>query len=200
MRNKLLFLALVMVTAGAVQAADVELTPFAGYRFGGEIKAENSNFFLEDVEVDDDAAFGFALDLKIHKGLTIELMASRQDSAFVSDTGLFDPQATVFDVEVTYYHVGVGWAWKKEGFEPFVLGSIGITDLSPDEVTLRDEEEFSASIGGGVKIWANPHLGFRFEGRGFWTDTDDRDDEWEFWEYNDDMYQVEVRVGLIIAF
>lgn len=200
MRRALVLLTVVLATPGAVQATEVEITPFAGYRFGGEIKANNSDFFDVDVEVDEDAAFGFALDLKINKGLTVELMASRQDSEFVTDTGLFNPQDPVLDVEVTYYHVGVGWAWKREEYEPFLIGSIGITDLSPNEVTLRDEQEFSASIGGGVKIWVNPHLGFRFEGRGFWTDTDDRDDEWEFWNYDDDLYQGEVKVGLIIAF
>ena len=66
---------------------------------------------------------------------------------------------------------------------------------------LHDEDEFSMSFGGGVKVWINNHVGFRFEGRGYWTDLGSAEDEWQFWdEYDDDLYQAEVKVGLVISF
>lgn len=200
MRRLQVLLVVLVAAVSVASAADVELVPFAAYRFGGEVKAQDSSYFDYDVEIDEDLAYGFAIDIGITSGLQIELMASRQDSDFVRSSGLFDPQEAVLPVKVTYYHVGVGWAWKLEDCEPFVIGSLGMTELAPGDAALRDETEFSASIGGGVKVWANRHVGFRFEGRGFWTNTSDQGDDWDFWNYDNDLYQGEIRAGLIIAF
>jgi opacity protein-like surface antigen len=198
--RKILILLTVLVAAAGAQAAELELTPFIGYRFGGDVPAESSDLFDVDVEVDEDAALGLALDIRVVHGLMIELFASRQDTQFVDDAGLFVPGEDLLDVEITYYHVGVGWGWKIDDLEPFVLGSLGIANVSPDSFGLRDEDEFSMSFGGGLKVWLNDHVGFRFEARGFWTDLSSAED-WEFWdEYDDDLYQGEVKVGLAISF
>jgi hypothetical protein len=201
MRKTMLLLTLLAVTAGSAHAAELELTPFISYRFGGEVPAESSDVFPVDAEVDEDAAYGLSMNLKVKPGLLIELFASRQDTEFIDDSGLFAPEDNLFDVAITYYHVGVGWSWKIHDYEPFVLGSLGLTNIKPDSFGLHDEDEFSMSFGGGLKIWLNNHVGFRFEGRGFWTDLGSSEEDWEFWEeYDDDLYQGEVKVGLVISF
>jgi hypothetical protein len=201
MRKTLLILTVLIMAAGSASAAELELTPFVGYRFGGDVPQESSEIFEVDVEVDEDAVYGMALDVRVGPGLLIELFTSRQETEFVDDTGLFQPEDVLLDVDVTYYHVGVGWGWRISDFEPFVLGSLGIAKVSPDEFGLHDEDEFSMSFGGGVKVWINNHVGFRFEGRGYWTDLGSAEDEWQFWdEYDDDLYQAEVKAGLIISF
>jgi opacity protein-like surface antigen len=201
MRKTLTILTLLIVAAGSASAAELELTPFIGYRFGGDVPRESSEIFEVDVEVDEAAVYGMALDIKVGPGLLIELFASRQETEFVDDTGLFQPEDVLLDVDVTYYHVGVGWGWRINDVEPFVLGSLGIAKISPDAFGLHDEDEFSMSFGGGVKVWINNHVGFRFEGRGYWTDLGSSEDEWEFWDgYDDDLYQGEVKVGLVISF
>ena len=153
MRKILLVLALLTIAGGSVSAAELELTPFVGYRFGGDVPRESSEIFEVDVEVDEAAVYGMALDIKVGPGVLIELFVSRQETDFIDDAGLFQPDEIVLDVDVSYYHVGVGYGWRINDFEPFVLGSLGITKISPDAFGLHDEDEFSMSFGGGVKIW-----------------------------------------------
>jgi opacity protein-like surface antigen len=201
MRKTLLVLTVLAMTAGGAHAADLELTPFIAYRFGGEVPAESNDLFEVDAKIDEDAAFGIAMDIKVAHGLLIGLFASRQETNFVDDSGLFLPEEDLLGVEITYYQIGVGWSRRIADYEPFVLGSLGITNIKPDAFGLHDEDEFSLSFGGGVKIWFNNHVGARFEARGFWTDLGSAESEWEFWdEYQHDLYQGEVNVGLVLAF
>jgi hypothetical protein len=85
-----------------------ELTPFIGYRWGGTIFADQTFLFGEDVNVAPSANFGanFALPLG-DSGLKLELMANRQASELETDSGLFEPNDEVADIDVTYLHAGL---------------------------------------------------------------------------------------------
>ena len=182
-------------------AANIEITPFAAYRFGGEIEADDNALFSMDVDVDESDAFGVLLGIPVNPGLQIELLYSEQQTELVANDNLFAPQVGLTDVDVTYFHVGVTWQWHFDRVQPFVAGGLGIGRVDPG-VPGTDDDRFSMNFGGGVKIMTSPHVGVRFEGRTYWTNTSD-DDYWDDWDdYNgwNDLVQGEVKVGLVLAF
>jgi opacity protein-like surface antigen len=187
-------------------AQGIELTPFVGYRWGGEIVAGQSNLFSYDVKVDDSAAFGLLLGVPIAWGLDLELMVDRQQTSFKTDRGLFEPSLEIADVDVTYYHIGLLWQWETPNIRPFVVISAGVTNLDLDLPNVGTETKFSGSFGGGVKVPISRNLGLRLEGRGFWTSLGRRGGnswcrtcDW-YYDYDDDLYQGEARLGLTVTF
>jgi hypothetical protein len=179
----------------------VELTPYYGFRWGGEISAEDNQLFAIDVEFENSSSYGLMIDFPINQSFMVELMMSRQSTEFIGDGGLFSPSEGLLDVDVSYFHVGALWQWNGEHVLPYVVGSLGLTQLDPDLPGIKDEE-LSAGFGGGVKLMLNPHIGLRLDARFIWTDTGK--DDWEgdcddsCWSYDEDMFQGEVAVGLHI--
>jgi len=188
-----------LFAAGSASAAEFELTPSIGYRWGGGIDAGESPLFTTDVNIADDASYAFSFGIRPQSGLIIELFADRQKTAFVENNELFGEDKVLFDVDVTYYQVGVGWGWTRGDYEPFIVGALGMVQLDPDTPLATSEEDFSLSVGGGVKIWANHHVGFRFELRGFWGNIN-QDNDWPSGNWDKDLYQGEAKVGLVIRF
>lgn len=198
---------LVPAAASAQGAYRFELTPQVGYRFGGEIDGNDNAFFDTDLEVDEGAAFGLTFDIPLSRNFQLELLFNRQDTELVFDEGLFGGNFDVADVTVDYYHVGVLWQGGNADVNPFFVFSAGVTRLDPDVPGADNEDRFSMSLGGGVKIFFNEHVGLRLEGRGFFTAIDDYDsgcydDRWYCDDYYDDgdtLAQGQASVGLIFA-
>jgi hypothetical protein len=125
---------------------------------------------------------------------------------------LFGPTEQQFDLDIDYYHVGALYQWKTKSVSPFIVGSIGIADLDPQDGFNSGTRRFSTSFGGGVKIPLSSHVAVRFEGRGFWTDTgdtrfddDDDDDDSHHRCHDDDgcssgLVQGQVRLGVTVSF
>lgn len=202
-------LALVVVASLAVAdvgaAQSVEINPYGGYRWGGELDADDNALFDEDVELDESGVYGIRLDVAVSRGFQIELLASRQETEFAVDEELFGDDADLLDVQLDTYHIGVLWQGGSGQVHPFAVTSVGVTSIDPDLPSVSSEDRLSASFGGGVKVFLNPHVGFRFEGRFFWTDIDedddrDHDDDCCDVDYGDDLYQGEVTAGLVVAF
>ncbi|HVS03983.1 MAG TPA: outer membrane beta-barrel protein [Thermoanaerobaculia bacterium] len=186
----------------AAQWNRVEISPYGGYRWGGELEAEDNALFRQDVEVDSSATFGLRLAIGVHPNVQVELLAARQESELGLDRQLFGEDRGLLDVTINYYHLGGLFQWGGGQAQPFVTVSGGIGRIAPDLPGVAAEERLSASFGGGVKVFVNRHVGFRFEGRFFWTDTNDDDDffddDWGL-DYGDDLYQGEVTVGLVLG-
>ena len=75
MRRTIALTALLVCCCGTSAAGDIEITAMYGYRWGGEIDADQSPLFTEDVEIDDGAAYGLALGFRPLGALIIELSA-----------------------------------------------------------------------------------------------------------------------------
>jgi opacity protein-like surface antigen len=180
-----------------------ELSPFVGYRWGGTIFADQSFLFNQDVDVASSANLGlnFAFPLG-DSGMKLELMANRQSSELETDSGLFEPDNEVADIDVTYLHAGLQFPFaRSRNATPYVVVSAGLANLDPQVSGVEAENRFSASAGVGVKLPMSDALSIKLEGRGYYTALEE-DNDCSFCDYfyNQDFYQGEVNLGLIFSF
>ncbi len=181
----------------------VELSLFAGYRWGGTVFADNGFVFNEDLQVESSPSFGADIAIPIGRsGLKLTLMASHQASELGTGGGLFEPDNEIADFDVTYFHGGVQIPFaQSRNAIPYALVSAGVANLDPQIPGLSDETRFSASAGIGVKVPLSRALSLRLEGRGFYTALEDNTD-CAFCDYliDQNFYQGEVNAGLSISF
>ncbi|HET7434559.1 MAG TPA: outer membrane beta-barrel protein [Thermoanaerobaculia bacterium] len=188
------------------RAADnaFEITPFAGYRWGGTIFAGETRLFHVDADVAPSGAFGVDLAIPVNdNGLKIELMADHQASHLERESGLFDPGTNLADVDVTYFQAGVQIPFaQSRNARPFVVLGAGIANIDPQVTGVSSESRFAASAGVGVKLPITDNVGFKILGRGFYTalENDDADCVICDYVYDRNFYQGEVNVGVTFSF
>jgi opacity protein-like surface antigen len=197
MQKLLILLALLPVcsTVGAV-----ELTPFVGYRWGGELEAGDNTLFDVNVDIDESDAIGMSIEIPVALGLSVEIRGVQQETDFIQNQPLFGEDAVIAGVQLDYYHAGVSWQWKIGDVRPYVAGGLGVARIDPEGGS--SEDRFSVTFGGGVKLDVLEWLGFRFEGRGYVTNIDDNfdGDDCCFERYDDNIVQGEVNVGMVFSF
>ncbi len=210
--------ALLLLFPGIIlaQEANVEITPFIGYRWGGEIDSVDSLFDV-DLKVESHNSFGLLVDIPLTKHFQLELLADRQSTSMAEEGPLFSPDLNTInvDVDITYYQVGLLWQWDIRRVKAFVATGIGIAEIDPRFSLAKNEEKLSASLATGIKTQLSKHLGLRVEARGFWSDTAsgwDWDWDWDWdedcqpdcweggWNGRIDLLQAEISVGLIVSF
>lgn len=215
--------ALALLVAGASAAASaqvregtVEISPFAGYLFGGEFDRGSTSLFDFEVQADDDATFGVRLGYNLTENFEMEFQASRTETEFVTeDDELFDPDEQDFGDLTIDYFMGYGtFNFGRRRAVPYITVGAGVARLDPDVPgsRARKDTRFTASVGIGVKAFVNPHFGFRFDGRGYATSLGDRDDDDNFFcddgDFFDDcdsdrtewLTNGEISAGLVFAF
>ncbi len=162
---------LLLVPASSRADWGAEITPFAGFRFGGSFEDNTTGL---ELDVDEGESFGIILDVRATHETEYELFYSVQKTQLKGD-GLLagDP---LFDLDIHYLHIGGTYLFPGEKVRPFIGGGLGLTYFSPDGPGLDSEVYFSLSLGGGAKIPISKRVGLRFEARGFLTilpdDTD----------------------------
>lgn len=149
----------------------MELTPFAGFRFGGNFEDNTTGL---DLDVDEGESFGVILDVRTTHETEYELFYSVQQTELQGE-GLFAGKP-LFDLDIHYLHVGGTYLFPGRRGRPFVSGGLGLTYFSPDRPGMDSEVYFSLSLGGGMKIPVSKRVGLRFEGRGFLTVLPDNTD------------------------
>lgn len=183
-----------------------ELTPFAGYRWGGTIYADRTDLFGQDVDVASSAAYGLNLAIPIGSTpLKLELMANRQNSHLSLGGGLFEPSGRLADMDISYYHAGVQIPFAaSRNATPFVVVSAGIANLDPQIAGVSADNRFSASAGVGIKLPVTENLGFRFEARGYVTSLGNDDRDYCYYCDNNgndrNFYQGETNIGVVFSF
>jgi opacity protein-like surface antigen len=180
-----------------------ELTPFVGYRWGGTIFADQTFIFGEDVNVAPSANFGVNFGIPLgDSGFKLELMANRQSSELETESGLFEPENEVADIDVTYLHAGLQIPFAvSRNATPYAIVSGGLANFDPQIGGVSSENRFSASAGFGVKVPMSRNLSVRLEGRGYYAALEEQD-ECTFCDYfyNEDFFQGEVNLGLTFSF
>jgi len=137
-----------------------EITPFAGYRLGGNFSIDAG----QSVTLDDHASFALALDARADESTQYELFYGYQSTVIRS--AAFAPVG----IYVHYVHAGGTVALPQLGqLKPYFGGGLGIAHLSPGTHIGGDDTRFSLSLALGLRAPVSPHFSLRFEGRGFAT-------------------------------
>ena len=144
-----------------------EITPFVGYRLGGDFDVASSD---QHANLDDHGSFALALAVRRDPYSQYELLYTREETQ-VEKTSSLAP----LDVNVEYLHLGGTVDAEVESdfpLHPYILGGLGLTRFTADSGS--DDTRFSVSLGGGLRVPVSPRFSLRFEARGYLTfvDTD----------------------------
>lgn len=152
---------------GQVDTARFELTPYAGYRFGGTFTDEDGS---TSVELDDGEGFGLIFNLRESANTQWEVVYSRQDTD--ADTSALNGFAPT--TEVRLHHLEGGGTYEFEGgaARPYLALTLGGTRIEPRIPGLKGDTFWSMSIGTGLLIRPTARVGIRLEARAWATLVD----------------------------
>lgn len=149
--------------------AQIEISPFAGYMFGGSLKMYEGKFKAENA-----ANYGVAIDIKVAPDMQVELMWTQMNTqAQFNPYFGYDYLATnKFDVNVGYIQIGSVRELDYGKVNPFGVFTLGTTYFIPKNVSkldgsstnVDDEWKFSVTVGAGAKIWITDVVGIRLQG------------------------------------
>ncbi len=158
-----------MLAPSAVWAQTVQITPFYGYQFGGNVDVARGELIVPAA-----GNFGFIFDLQFDDAVAFEFYYSRQDTKLeIRERGIGN-KVELFDMAVEYYQAGGVYHFAEGNIQPFVSFGAGVTRWAAKTDLASDEWQFSLGGGGGVKAFVSPRIGFRLEGKllfPFWSDT-----------------------------
>jgi len=180
-----------------------ELTPFAGFRWGGTVFSSDVFGFGDELQVAASPNFGADLAIPLGRtGMKLTLMANHQASELESSRGLFEPDQEFGDFDVTYFHGGLQLPFGgSRNAIPYGLVSAGVARLDPHLSGVTAETRFSASGGIGIKLPMSRNSAIRLEGRGYFTSLEEATD-CSFCDVfvDENFYQGEVNVGFTFSF
>jgi len=138
-----------------------EVTPFIGYRVGGNFQLIDNG---QTVHIADHGSLALAFDVSSADWTQYELFYDRQSTELTGDS------LVRTSVKVEYLHIG-GLVALAENLHltPYLGGGLGVTRLTPASALGSDATRFSASLALGMRVPASQHFSLRFEGRGFLT-------------------------------
>lgn len=202
-----LFVALTgFASPATAQTHKVELTPFVGYMFGGEV-----NVWDGSMSIKDDMNYGLVLDFVLNRNTELEASYTRMDTELVYDEFKVGKRP-IYSTSVNVWQFGGQYRFNpQETVRPFLSGTLGFTHygvgekLDDDAPNVSSDTFFSIVLGGGVKIFPSERIGIRLAGHlystilssggGFWCGTGGCGvglSGWGFW-------QGDVQAGLTIA-
>ena len=151
--------------ATAATAQTIEVSPFAGYRFGGDFFEVVAG---QPVDLDGARSLGIVLNIPLSHGLQVEGLFTHQRAQVRIPAGAFRPPAQ-WQVSVDHWQGGGLQEFGVGRVRPFLTGTLGLTRFgAPGDSEIR----FTAGAGGGVKLFPTPHVGVRLDGRVFATFLD----------------------------
>lgn len=169
-RLKPLLLLILLAAATAASAGEVshgiEITPFAGYRFGGTFESDaTGSTTARDVDIGDAASYGLIVNWPAEENTEWEIYLSRQ-STTLEPAGLFASDETLpADLDITYLQAGGTYCFDGARARPYIVATVGVSRFEPDDSQFDPETFFGFGIGGGVKLAPTARLGLRLEGR-----------------------------------
>ena len=179
--------------------ATVQITPFAGYQFGGSLRSEildRKYSFKSGLD------YGGTVDIALGESWRFELLYLRQETSLES-AGVAGPS---FDVTVERYMIGIEEEKGEGSVKVFGVLLAGATRFVPAFADAGSEAYFSAGLSLGVKSFFTKNVGLRLEGRAFYTVVQGGGEAFCgagqcFFSFSGSgIWQGDVSAGLIIAF
>ncbi len=150
----------IALTPAGVSAQRVEITPFGGVQFGGDLRIQSG-----DLDVSSGLNYGFTIDVSFMPGSKIEFLYSRQATNLELEDGTTGAVSALFDMAVEFIHIGVVHEWDLKKVKPFVVLTGGITNMVPQGVDRESQRWASAMFGGGAKTSVSERIGVKAQGR-----------------------------------
>jgi len=142
-----------------------ELTPFAGYRIGGEFEQQNGGGHYE---LDEGNSEGLIFNITARDVNTQWEVLYGHQSTKVATQVAFDPAARL-PLDVEYFQFGGTYLFDGEDTRPFIALTVGVTHFGPSLPGVDAESFLSGSLGGGVQLRKTERIGVRLEARVFAT-------------------------------
>ena len=190
-----------LLVPGAARAQDrtgtVEITPFGGGYFGGRLYEGSNVIFARDVDIRSAGTYGLRVGVNANRWLGIEAgfataRADIEDRGSSSGSGLFGSRNKLGTLDVKEYELnGVFNFGHRRVIPYFTLGGGATTFRARvPGVEVSNDTRFTANLGVGVKVFFNPHVALRFEGRGRSAFVDDsrRCSDRDYNCYDDDSF------------
>ena len=166
--------------AGPVEGQEpsrFELTPFAGYQFGGAYEFDGGEFSAQE-----GLGWGTTLSFNMGRGGFLDLTYIRQDTKVdLESNGVGPDIKDAAELDLNYFHIGghreFGDPYKK--VRPYIGGALGAVLYSPSRegTDFDDSWQFSFGLNAGFKYFmgTSQRVGLRFDMRGlwFWVPSDD---------------------------
>jgi hypothetical protein len=147
-----------LVAGTPLSAQGIEIAPFGGYRFGGDLFEIAAGRPLDE---DGASALGIVVDFPLWSGFQIEGLASRQEAQVLVPALL--PGALVrMQISVDQWQGGALQEFTDGPIRPFLSSTFGLTRYASD---VDSEIRFALGAGGGVKLFPSSHIGLRLDGR-----------------------------------
>lgn len=220
----MLWAAIALLTVASPQASsarNIELTPYAGFRWSGTLTGTTIELpdgtVLEDLDFESGALFGLWFDYRVDNRLMIELTGEGFPGKLQGSDVQTGDKTDSFDVVLYYFQVGLhyeiieyGVAAEDVKIRPFVYGGLGSTWIDPAG-DRKGNAKFNAAFAVGFKFMINNRLGLRTQGRYFWTylnagndyfctgDGTGLGEKCTVFPTSESLDQIDLTVGLIIT-
>ena len=167
----LVCIAMSRVSAADPTERDRELTPFAGYTFGGTFDVSDSD---QSVDLDDAPGFGLLLDVRKDDNTQYEILYVRHSpDANAVSVGIPNP---TFDLTFDTLQLGGTYQWEGDTLRPYFAATLGGTKIAVTDAGYGADTFWSFSLGVGAQYRPQARLGIRLELRAFGTLTNSHTD------------------------
>jgi len=142
----------------SLRAQTLEVAPFGGYRFGGDLYEVYTGTPLD---IDGGPTVGGLFDVFLEPGLSVTFLYAHQQADIQGEVrpGV---EVTWPTLSVDHWHVGGTQAFGTGKVQPLLTGTLGLTRFGSNG---DSEVRFSMAAGGGVKLMPTRHVGVRLDGR-----------------------------------
>jgi len=147
-----------LVASAPLSAQGIEIAPFGGYRFGGDLFEIAAG---QSLDADGAPALGVVFDFPLWHGFQIEGFVSRQEAEVLAPRVRSGPPVRR-QIAVDQWQGGALQEFIDGPVRPFLTSTFGLTRYAADA---DSEIRFAMSAGGGVKLFPSSHVGVRLDGR-----------------------------------
>ena len=156
---------LLLAQARFVAAQDLEVTPFAGHRFGGD-------FFelitQQPLDIDGTSAFGVVVDAPVSEGVQVEVLFTHQ-AADLFVPSVPNGRPLRWRMRIDHWQAGGLQELSPGRVRPFLNGTAGLTRYAGEG---DSEIRFALGGGAGVKLFPSDRFGVRLSSQVFATFVD----------------------------
>jgi hypothetical protein len=169
MKKSIYLMAAMICLPFFIMSQTVEITPFGGYVFGGNMQGDYG-----DVHIDGNAQYGGMISVAISRVVDIDLIYNRSDTKaqvnYFSEYGYTQPSLDI-PLSINYMQIGFTKNFRvNPTVSPFVGFNLGACDFAPKEENGTDYSDawfFSVGFNAGAKVYFSKRVGIRLQAQGY---------------------------------